>query len=223
LKSLKFKIARNRNIKKGFTLVELLVTVVVVTLLSGLILSVFGRARNASRRVACSSNLRQIGMAYQMYVQDARDKFPPFIFSTDENCGWADIIYPYTRSIDVFHCPSFEYGEFRKGCPPSEDTSNENFPINTWDGSYDLNYFAGPHGRSATYIHEPASTILICDGTGRKVFFAEDGGGDHINRRDFTVLGDRHNNGVNAYFADGHVKWMKNDSLVDANLWKARK
>jgi prepilin-type N-terminal cleavage/methylation domain-containing protein len=54
----------------GFTLIELLLVILVIALLAALVFPVFASARKASGRTACLSNLRQIGMAYQMYLQD---------------------------------------------------------------------------------------------------------------------------------------------------------
>lgn len=222
MKALSFKADGKGVFKKGFTLIEVLIVLAIVALLAALVLSVFSRAKSSSRKVACSSNLRQIGLAYEMYVQDARGHFPPLTVSADENCGWPEQIYPYTRSTQVFQCPAFEYGEFRLGCPALEKTGDDDFPFRNWDGSYDLNYFAGPGRSSINHLRNPSNTILICDGVGDKAFFGVEDDTDPINPRDFTKLGNRHNQGSNVYFADGHVKWMKYEELLNIDLWKAR-
>ena len=56
--------------KRAFTLVELLVVLAIITVLAGLLLPVIGKAREAGRATACLSNLRQLGIALQLYVQD---------------------------------------------------------------------------------------------------------------------------------------------------------
>jgi len=55
---------------RGFTLLELALVVAVLSLLLALVWPVLASARKASARTTCSSNLRQIGIAYQMYLQD---------------------------------------------------------------------------------------------------------------------------------------------------------
>lgn len=211
-----------RRIRKGFTLVEILIVLAIVALLSALLLSVFSNVRGTSRKMVCTSNLHQIGLAFQMYVQDAQGHFPPFTVSQNENCGWAEQIYPYTKSTEVFRCPSFPYGEFRTGCPAAEKTNDDSFPFSTWRGSYDRNNFAGPGGTRILYLRNPSATILLCDGTGGGEFFGVEDNTAPINPRDFTKLGNRHNYGSNVYFADGHTKWIKYEDLLDIKLWKAR-
>ena len=56
--------------KKGFTLIELLVVMVIIALLVGLLLPALGRAREEARKTQCRSNLRQVGLAMQMYTTD---------------------------------------------------------------------------------------------------------------------------------------------------------
>ena len=55
------------NSKSGFTLIELLVVIAIIALLAAMLFPVLSRARDKGRQAACMSNLRQIGMALQMY------------------------------------------------------------------------------------------------------------------------------------------------------------
>jgi len=63
--------------RRGFTLIELLVVMVIIALLVGLLLPALGRAKEEARKTQCRSNLRQIGLAYQMYATDNTSFTPP--------------------------------------------------------------------------------------------------------------------------------------------------
>jgi prepilin-type N-terminal cleavage/methylation domain-containing protein len=79
-----------RNFRTAFTLVELLVVIAIIGILAGLLLPAVSSAREASRRINCSSNLRQIGLALQMY-SDMHQQLPPTIISNGGS-GWISIL-----------------------------------------------------------------------------------------------------------------------------------
>lgn len=70
--------------KEGFTLIELLVMIAIIAILAGILFPVFAKAREQARKSACQSNLKQIGQAFQSYLQDYDETFPntgdPFLW-----------------------------------------------------------------------------------------------------------------------------------------------
>ena len=64
--------------RHAFTLIELLVVIAIIAILAAILFPVFANAREKAREVSCISNLRQIGTAVRMYVQDYDESFPIF-------------------------------------------------------------------------------------------------------------------------------------------------
>jgi prepilin-type N-terminal cleavage/methylation domain-containing protein len=65
-----------RRRRGGFTLIELLVVIAIIAILAAILFPVFAKARSKARQTACTSNVRQIGLAIQQYVQDNDSCFP---------------------------------------------------------------------------------------------------------------------------------------------------
>src|SRR3990172_4693921 len=62
--------------RSGFTLIELLVVIAIIAILAAMLFPVFARARESARKVQCLSNVKNIAIAYQMYLADY-DRMPP--------------------------------------------------------------------------------------------------------------------------------------------------
>ena len=70
--------------KHGFTLIELLVVIAIIAILAAILFPVFAQAREKARQTSCLSNLKQIGTAMQLYVDDNHERFPPAASGTDD-------------------------------------------------------------------------------------------------------------------------------------------
>ncbi len=97
--------------RRGFTLIELLVVIAIIAILAAVLFPVFARAREAARRSACLSNLKQIGTALIMYTNTSNGYFPnsPVINNTwpkDDPRQIFVALRPYLKNRQVFRCPS---------------------------------------------------------------------------------------------------------------------
>jgi prepilin-type N-terminal cleavage/methylation domain-containing protein len=94
--------------QRGFTLIELLVVIAIIGILASLLLPTLGQAKRSARATACLSNLRQIGLALQLYLQENEDRLPacPLLPSADTNLiSITTVLAPYLQAKAIFQCP----------------------------------------------------------------------------------------------------------------------
>src|SRR5437660_7472718 len=70
--------AMHHHRKAAFTLIELLVVIAIIVVIAAILFPVFAAARDKARQAACFSNLKQIGDALQMYLEDYDERLPAF-------------------------------------------------------------------------------------------------------------------------------------------------
>lgn len=71
--------------EKGFTLIELLVVIAIIALLLSIIMPALNKAKTYAQEVICKNNIRQYGLATEMYCNENNDKLPAFIKSQRAN------------------------------------------------------------------------------------------------------------------------------------------
>ena len=88
--------------RRGFTLIELLVVIAIIAILAAILFPVFAKARNAAKTTTCSSNLKQMGVAFTSYATDYDEKLPPswrVYIRRGDPIGWENNVINYLGGV----------------------------------------------------------------------------------------------------------------------------
>ena len=212
--------------KRGFTLLELLVVMTVIAILVSLLLPSLSRAKSAAHRIHCSNNLRQFGLASQMYWNDNENNCFRYIrgFDLKSKIYWfgrlehgaegerdfdpvSGALYIYFQGRGVEICPSLKY-------------SLADFKLKARGAAHGYGYnlhFSTPLNRPSikiSNIRNPSSTVLFAD-SAQVNTFQHPASVDNPMLEEFYYVSTntaestvhfRHHEKANALFCDGHVE-----------------
>jgi prepilin-type N-terminal cleavage/methylation domain-containing protein/prepilin-type processing-associated H-X9-DG protein len=201
---------------KGFTLIELLVVIAIIAILAAVLFPVFAAAREKARQTACLNNMRQLGLALTMYVQENDETLPyqPNEIVSDFGAPTAEpnflkAVQRYTEGNRILVCPSATREE--DGVLPTKQS----------DSSYLGNGVV--MSRSLSAAPNPADTIFLQEVDWHSNLASlRPAMNDETHAAKWAWFGppeshgasfsNNHNGGGNLVFIDGHVKFR---------LWKS--
>ena len=99
--------------RKRFTMIELLVVISIITILASMLLPALNRARERAKTISCANNLKQLGLAHQLY----NGSFNDWIVSAEDQSGrtWMESLHGVGLSRESMHCPAGAENKLRIG------------------------------------------------------------------------------------------------------------
>jgi prepilin-type N-terminal cleavage/methylation domain-containing protein/prepilin-type processing-associated H-X9-DG protein len=211
----RYRLAR----RTGFTLIELLVVIAIIAILAAILFPVFAQAREKARQATCLSNMKQLGTAFMMYLQDYDGTFPGRSGGVDAVLGSPQLGAPASMFSRFGHWTCAYRVTTTNPCRVEEGAlfpyvkstqlfqcpSDANGRIKRL--SYSLINSLGL--ANETIITAPAEFIMLVD----ESLTLNDGNynpGNAAGRDDPSFI---HNGGGNFTFADGHSKWFRPDQV----------
>jgi prepilin-type processing-associated H-X9-DG protein/prepilin-type N-terminal cleavage/methylation domain-containing protein len=213
--------------KCAFTLIELLVVISIIALLLGVLLPSLNKTRQQAKKLVCSSNMRQLGIALYTYCMENKDRLPDSsCHQSDPEKYWLKILSNYTSEKLLFRCPSDKTKNFIDWNRPLSGQ-----PTNLRWSSFALNalldskcpQYSGRYN-VVKAIRKPQYCIYVAESPQSWENFdhIHPEGWESIEQEKGQIDWNRHTGTSNYLFADGHAENLKIEQTWDypaINFW----
>jgi prepilin-type N-terminal cleavage/methylation domain-containing protein/prepilin-type processing-associated H-X9-DG protein len=221
---------------RGFTLIELLVVISIIAVLAGMLLPAVSMVRNAARSISCQNNLRQCGIAAQIYVGDYEGHFPGNDDVAQNGGGWGSTdgywwpqqMAEYldgewqwnqpqaNRQMKMYRCPVDGGG----WDPAGNAYLHAQADVNGWWNTYSAHNCAPkrPNVTHWAFVGQSNYTISKVRKTSEFIFLADGIPKVWSLLRDPDDYAFRHGRNANMVFLDGHVQSVGIAQATTLNL-----
>ncbi len=227
--------------REGFTLIELLVVIAIIAILAAILFPIFAKARERAHVAVCQSNLKQLGAAFRLYLNDWEETYPFSAPNGGSRPTWRSQIRPYVKTAGVFRCPSDDGPDRVADRFERETGYPEGLPVGYALNAVTLSYFDEMNGRGEDAVFQAPVDSDMGSGSDL-ILLAESQIGmtlspEHLMYADKETLNedlqsylppygnvvfahDTRYGRANWLFCDGHVKMLRVvQTLLPRSLW----
>jgi prepilin-type N-terminal cleavage/methylation domain-containing protein/prepilin-type processing-associated H-X9-DG protein len=189
----------NIEAEKGFTLIELLVVIVIIAVLCGLILSTISKAKASSQGVACLSNLRQVGNAFNLYRIDHNNTYP-MAWDSSSQLVWTQVLTGAAGGASYLDSRILK-------CPALNGVSGISYGMTSLPLWYPtLSRTDAVHNFFTQLLLKPAEWPLVMDADNVAVYGLDNPTSSSASDSRFAA---RHNGRANVSMVDGHIEQVQ--------------